>query len=171
MSAPFLADRLEVRSGDAMRDVGEHLGRSLRRGDVVLLHGDLGAGKTTLVQGMARAFAIDGPVQSPTFGIVSDHEGVGGDGRRCVLHHLDLYRLEDAAELESIGFDAYLDPVDGVSAIEWPERAGDWLPDRFVLVTIEHAGADVRRVTVARHGADSATRSTSHGSWRLGRDP
>lgn len=156
MSVSFTADRLEVTSGDAMRDVGERLAGSLCRGDVVLLHGDLGAGKTTLVQGMARALAIDGPIQSPTFGLVSDHEGVGSDGRRFMLYHLDLYRLEDAGELEGIGFDTYLEPEDGVAAIEWPERAGGWLPDRFVLVTIEHAGAHVRHVSIARHGPEAA---------------
>lgn len=158
MSGPFAGDRLLVRSGDAMQQLGERLGRLLERGDVVLLHGDLGAGKTTLVQGLARAFAIDVPIQSPTFGIVSEHDGVGTDGGRFMLHHLDLYRLEDVDELESIGFDEYLDPAEGVTAIEWPERAGEWLPERFVLVTIEHAGADVRHVTIARHGVDATGR-------------
>lgn len=153
MSVSLNADRLEIRSGAAMRDLGERIGRGLERGDVVLLHGDLGAGKTTFVQGMARAFASEGPIQSPTFGIVSEYEGRGGDGGRFLLYHLDLYRLEGADELGSIGFDQYIEPMDGVSAIEWPERAGDWLPDRFLLVTIEHAGADVRRVSIARHGA------------------
>lgn len=148
-----MRDRLEVTSGAAMRDLGERLGRSLERGDVVLLHGDLGAGKTTLAQGMARAFAIEGPIQSPTFGIVSEHEGVGADGGRLMLYHLDLYRLEDVEELEGVGFDQYLNPAEGVSAIEWPERAGDWLPGRFIVVTIEYVGADVRHVTIARHGA------------------
>ncbi len=158
MSTPFMADRLKVTSGAAMRDLGKRLGRSLERGDVVLLHGDLGAGKTTFVQGLARAFAIEDLIQSPTFGIVSEHDGVGNDGGRFMLYHLDLYRLEDVEELGSIGFDQYLDPAEGVSAIEWPERAGDWLPDRFILVRIDHAGADVRLVTIARHGADATGR-------------
>jgi len=147
-------ERLEVTSGAAMQNLGERLARTLDRGDVLLLHGDLGAGKTTLVQGLARGFQITGPIQSPTFGIVSEHLGVGREGDPLVLYHLDLYRLEDGDNLDSIGYDVYLDPQDGVSAIEWPERAGGWLPDRFTLVTIEHAGADLRHVTITHHGSD-----------------
>jgi len=151
MSDPFLPDQQVVRSGAGMRELGDRLSRFLRRGDVVLLHGDLGAGKTTLVQGLAQGLGIDGPVQSPTFGIVAEHEGLGPDGERLILYHLDLYRLTDPNELDSIGYDQYLEPHDGVSTIEWPERAGDWLPDRFILVTIEHEGPDVRHVTITRH--------------------
>ncbi|CAA9548829.1 MAG: tRNA threonylcarbamoyladenosine biosynthesis protein TsaE [uncultured Thermomicrobiales bacterium] len=148
-----MVNRLEVPSGAAMRDLGQCLARTLDHGDVVLLHGDLGAGKTTLVQGLARGLRIAGPIQSPTFGIVSEHKGVGRRGDPLILYHLDLYRLEDVEDLESFGYGAYLDPQDGVSAIEWPERAGSWLPDRFTLVTIQHAGADLRHVTIARHGS------------------
>lgn len=152
MTDQVMANRLKVTSGAEMRDLGERLARTLDRGDVLLLHGDLGAGKTTLVQGLARGFRIAGPIHSPTFGIVSEHEGVGKGGDLLILYHLDLYRLDDVEELDSFGYDAYLDPQDGVSAIEWPERAGSWLPDRFALVTIEHAGAGVRHVTISRRG-------------------
>jgi len=69
-----------------------------------------------------------------------------------MLYHLDLYRLVDPDELENLGYETYLDPVDGVSVIEWPERAGDWLPDAFTLVHIDHLGADRRRVTIERIG-------------------
>ncbi len=153
MSDPFPADQQVVRSGAGMRELGERLSRFLRRGDVLLLHGDLGTGKTTLVQGLAQGLGIEGPVQSPTFGIVAEHEGLDPGGERLILYHLDLYRLTDPHELDSIGYDQYLEPHDGVSAIEWPERAGDWLPDRFLLVNIEHAGADVRHVSITRRQA------------------
>lgn len=159
MSDPFVVEHLEVRSGVAMRELGERLAQSLDCGDVLLLHGDLGAGKTTLVQGLARGLRIEGPIHSPTFGIVSEHEGVGKGGP-LMLYHLDLYRVDDVEELESFGYDEYLDPRNGVSAIEWPERAGDWLPDRFILVTIEHAGADARRVTITRHEAGAPREPT-----------
>ncbi len=152
-----VADDLVISSGAAMQELGERLATVLRRGDVILLHGDLGAGKTTLVQGLARGLRIDGPVHSPTFGIVSEHEGTAKTGERMVLYHLDLYRLDDAEELESFGYDQYLIPRDGVSAIEWPDRAGDWLPDRFILVTIKHAGAESRRVSIVRHGDQEPT--------------
>ncbi|MGH2561228.1 MAG: tRNA (adenosine(37)-N6)-threonylcarbamoyltransferase complex ATPase subunit type 1 TsaE, partial [Thermomicrobiales bacterium] len=122
---------------DETREIGERLGRLLQRGDVVLLHGDLGSGKTTLTQGIARGLGIHDYVQSPTFTLVAEHEGRGADAAPVRLYHLDLYRLADELELESFGFDQYLAPVDGVTVIEWPERAGDWLPDRYILVRLQ----------------------------------
>lgn len=136
-----------IASGEAMRAFGVAFSRRLNAGDVVLLHGDLGAGKTTMTQGIARGLGVRGAVQSPTFTLVQEHRGT-----RLVLYHLDLYRLDDPSELEGIGYETYLDPVDGVSVIEWPERAGDWLPERFWLIQIDHFGGDRRRLRV-RHGS------------------
>lgn len=127
--------------------IGERLGRSLRAGDVVLLHGDLGAGKTTLAQGIARGLRIDDYVQSPTFTLVQEHDGVAGDGAPVRLYHLDLYRLTDPADLDSFGFDDYLEPADGVTVIEWPERAAGHLPERYLLVRLETTAAGERRLT------------------------
>jgi tRNA threonylcarbamoyladenosine biosynthesis protein TsaE len=141
-----------VAGPEAMRAFGADLAASLTVGDVLLLHGDLGAGKTTLTQGIARALGIRGPVTSPTFTLVSEHrlpKPVRGIER---LYHLDLYRLNDPDELESIGYEDYLAPEDGVSIIEWPERAGDWLPDRALIVEILPAGEDRRLVRLRRLG-------------------
>lgn len=140
---------LKVTSADAMQALGQEMATAVVAGDVLLLHGDLGAGKTTLTQGIALGLGVSSPVQSPTFTLVREHQG-----DRLKLYHLDLYRLDDPDELEDIGYETYIDPVDGVSVIEWPERAGDWLPDRFLLVQIEHMGGDARRVTIERHGGD-----------------
>ncbi len=140
--------RLVSASQQETRDLGEHLGRSLRRGDVVLLHGDLGAGKTTFAQGIAHGLLVDGYVQSPTFSLVHEHEGRDGDDEPVRLYHLDLYRLSGETELDSFGFDDYLVPTDGISLIEWPERAVDRLPDRYLLVRLEHHGEDQRRLTI-----------------------
>lgn len=137
------ARTIEVASAEAMQALGAELARSLDVGDVLMLHGDLGAGKTTLTQGVATGLGVEGPVQSPTFTLVREHRG-----RELMLYHLDLYRLADPDELENLGYEVYLDPPDGVSVIEWPERAGDWLPERFTLVQIEHLSGDRRRVTI-----------------------
>ncbi|HVL23299.1 MAG TPA: tRNA (adenosine(37)-N6)-threonylcarbamoyltransferase complex ATPase subunit type 1 TsaE [Thermomicrobiales bacterium] len=148
-------DRLEITSAAAMHDYGQRFARELRAGDVVLLHGDLGAGKTTLTQGIAAGLGVPEAVQSPTFTLVGEHRGVA-----LTLHHLDLYRLDDPSELESFGYETYLAPEDGVSVIEWPERAGDWLPDAFWLVQIAHLGGDRRLVTrryVGNTGKDATT--------------
>lgn len=136
---------LELTSASAMQTFGREFAGRLQTGDVVLLHGDLGAGKTTLTQGIAEGLGIDEAVQSPTFTLVQEHQGTS-----LMLYHLDLYRLEDPSELEGIGYETYLDPPDGVSVIEWPERAGDWLPDQFWLVQISHLGEDSRRLVVRR---------------------
>lgn len=136
-----------VSSPEEMQALGERLAQDLRTGDVLMLHGDLGAGKTTLTQGIAGGLGVDGAVQSPTFTLVREHRG-----REMMLYHLDLYRLADPDELEGLGYEEYLDPPDGVSVIEWPERAGDWLPDRFTLVHIGHLGGDRRQVTIERVG-------------------
>jgi tRNA threonylcarbamoyladenosine biosynthesis protein TsaE len=140
---------IEVVSAEAMQALGAELARALDTGDVLMLHGDLGAGKTTLTQGIATGLGVEGPVQSPTFTLVREHRG-----REMMLYHLDLYRLNDPDELENLGYEVYLDPPDGVSVIEWPERAGDWLPERFTLVQIEHLGGDRRKVTIRQLGQD-----------------
>lgn len=136
-----------IGSPDAMQQLGRDLAGYLRVGDVLMLHGDLGAGKTTLTQGIAEGLGVFESVQSPTFTLVREHQG-----RDFALYHLDLYRLQDPDELENVGWESWIDPQNGVSVIEWPERAGDWLPDRFLLVEIEHFGGDRRAVTFTPYG-------------------
>ena len=136
-----------IESAAAMQQLGRDIARTLQIGDVLMLHGDLGAGKTTLAQGVAEGLGIDSPVQSPTFTLVREHEARG-----MKFYHLDLYRLNEPDELEDIGYESFIEPVDGVSLIEWPERAGDWLPDRFMLIQLDHLGGDRRRVTMSAYG-------------------
>jgi tRNA threonylcarbamoyladenosine biosynthesis protein TsaE len=127
------------------RALAASLVERLKPGDMVLLNGDLGAGKTTFVQGLAEALGVEGPVHSPTFTIAAQYAT-----RLGTLNHLDLYRLVDPAELEDVGYEAYIDPVDGISVIEWPERAGDWLPHSYVLVTFDFVDSDRRRIAISR---------------------
>ena len=118
---------------------GEELGRRLRPGDLVLLKGELGAGKTTFVRGMARGVGSAAPVASPTFQLVRIYPG------RVQLAHVDLYRLEKEDEVRDVGLDELLDA--GAVVIEWGERlrgaAG-------AFISIEHLGDDRRRLTVER---------------------
>ncbi len=142
-----------VVGGESMRELGRELGASLRIGDVVLLHGDLGAGKTTLTQGIAAALGIEAAIQSPTFTLMSEYNATLADGSRATLYHLDLYRLDEPDQLEDIGWDEVIAPVDGVTVVEWPERAGDWLPDRYILISIAYRDAESREVTISSRAA------------------
>ncbi len=139
-----VAVEIESQSAEETRSFGTRLAQQLRIGDVVLLHGDLGAGKTTLTQGLAQGLGITEPVQSPTFTLVAEHLGYTADGAPIRLYHLDLYRLGGEEDLDDIGFEDLLAPTDGISIIEWPERAGRWLPERYILVRIERIGEDTR---------------------------
>jgi tRNA threonylcarbamoyladenosine biosynthesis protein TsaE len=144
-SIPVIPSEQVVTGAEGTRALAAHLATVLASGDVLLLHGDLGAGKTTFVQGLTQALGVDSPVQSPTFTIAAQYPS-----RLGTINHLDLYRLNDPDELVSVGYEAYIDPVDGLTIIEWPERAGDWLPDRYLLVRFDYIDADHRRISITR---------------------
>ena len=121
---------------------GEDLGRTLRPGDVVLLHGDLGAGKTAFVRGMARGIGANSDeVTSPTFTIVQEYAG-----SVATLYHVDLYRLE-GPEIDDLGLEDLVSG-EGIVAIEWAER---WKgrPDDAIEVNLEDIGDEKRRVSIS----------------------
>src|SRR5215203_5031908 len=99
--------------------VGGALANWLRDGDLVLLHGDLGAGKTTLTKGVAAALGVQDVVSSPSFSLVNEYR-TDLPGPVTRLYHLDLYRLQGEDDLASIGFDDFAAPADGVTIVEWP---------------------------------------------------
>lgn len=135
------------KSPDETIAIGATLAAWLRDGDVVLLHGDLGAGKTTFAKGIAAALRIDAVVSSPSFSLVNEYDaGLAAPVTR--LYHLDLYRLHGKDDLASIGFDDFAAPADGVTLVEWPERAVAALPDRYLLVEFEPAGVEARRLRI-----------------------
>ena len=137
-----MATFIQTGSEEETASAGEQLAAQLRPGDVVLLYGDLGAGKTAFVRGLARGLgAPEGDVSSPTFTIVQEYAG------RVPLYHVDLYRLEPK-EVDDLGLDELVSG-DGVVAIEWAER---WhgRPDDVIEVTLEHAGEDARRIAIVR---------------------
>ena len=130
-----------TRSEDETADVARELAASLRAGDVILLSGNLGAGKTAFVRGLASGLGVDPEdVSSPTFTLV--HEYRGG---RLTLYHADLYRLEKVAT-EDLGLEE-MGVADGVLAIEWPDRLAHALPGARA-VQIEVVDENSRRITV-----------------------
>jgi tRNA threonylcarbamoyladenosine biosynthesis protein TsaE len=121
--------------------IGERLAAQVSRGDLILIHGVLGAGKTAFVRGLARGLGVhDDDVSSPTFTLIQEYRG------RLVLQHVDLYRLTPR-EVEDLGLDDLLSSG-GVVAIEWPDRWAD-PPPAAREVWIEDLGGDRRRVTIA----------------------
>ena len=148
------AKKLYLPDEQATRALGERLGTAARAGDVIALHGELGAGKTTLVHGLAAALAITGPVPSPTFVLVREYEG------RLRLWHVDAYRLAGSDEALAIGLDECL-PGDGVTCVEWAERIADLLPATALSVSLaadgEGRSAQVSALDLARWlGEDEA---------------
>ncbi|MCX6358968.1 MAG: tRNA (adenosine(37)-N6)-threonylcarbamoyltransferase complex ATPase subunit type 1 TsaE [Armatimonadetes bacterium] len=146
MDSEPLSERHAVRGAAQMVELGAALGRLLAPGDVVLLEGQLGAGKTTLVQGIALGIGCAEPVTSPTFDLI--HEYRSG---RTPLIHIDPYRLQGPDELENIGYCDYLD-LPCVLAVEWPERLGYLTPGDPLRITIEVRGR-TRHVLVQRPAA------------------
>lgn len=131
---------VEVDSPDGMVEFGRLLGTRLRAGDVVILTGDLGAGKTTLMRGVGQGMGVRGAVTSPTFVIARRHPSeVGGPA----LVHADAYRLGSAAEFEDLD----LDSDDAVVCVEWGRDRAEGLNDQRLEIAIETVG-DGRRVTV-----------------------
>lgn len=133
----------ETDSPEATEALAAAIAADLRPGDVVLVSGELGAGKTTFVRGAARALGVSEPVTSPTFTIGQRYAG------RMPVSHLDLYRLEGLSDEDPGLLDDYLTP-DAVAFVEWPEVAGAELGAVVLRVTLEHAGGDRRRIGVDR---------------------
>ena len=124
--------------------LAEQLAARLPHGGVIALQGELGAGKTTFVQGLARALGIARPVTSPTFTLVGEYPG-----GRILLVHMDLFRLRSPDDLLTIGFQEYLERK-ALVAVEWPERAGDLLPQETIWVKITLTQEEKTRVIEVR---------------------
>ena len=134
-------------SPDATRAVAGALATVLVAGDLVLLVGDLGAGKTAFVQGLARGLGVEEQVTSPTFTIVQEYEG------RLPLAHVDVYRLDRIQDLYDLGFDELVDD-DRVTVVEWGDLVEQAVPAEHLIVRIEPGDADTERVLeLSYHGA------------------
>ena len=135
-------------SGEATQKLGKQLGKSLPPGTILLLKGDLGAGKTTLVQGIGEGLGITDAIVSPTFTLINEYpEG------RIPLYHLDLYRLEPA-EVRSLYLEQYWEGREfllGIVAIEWPERLPS-KPDRYLEIHLKHREDQGRQIILEWQG-------------------
>lgn len=140
------AQKFISKSSEETVNFGKHLAESFREGDIVCFFGDLGTGKTTLIKGIAQGLKIGSEkVNSPTFVLMNVYHG------RLPLFHFDLYRLKDAQEISSIGYDEFLYDG-GVSVIEWADRLGTLLPDEYLRVDLKHKTMDERVIQLSAKG-------------------
>lgn len=128
------------------RGIGAVLGEALRPGDALALAGDLGAGKTTLVQGLARGLGYEGHVASPTFTLIREYRG------RLALQHVDVYRLERIQDVVDLGLD---DDPDAVVAVEWGDAVEGLLPADHLTVELRVGPEDARRIDLSADAGGS----------------
>jgi tRNA threonylcarbamoyladenosine biosynthesis protein TsaE len=138
-----MGTELTTTSPEETDAAGARLGATLKSGDVVALSGELGAGKTVFVQGLARALGVATGATSPTFVLVNEYRG------RVPVHHVDAYRTTSLAELVDLGIEEMMDG-DGVTVIEWAERVEPLLPARAVRVRIAGVGDEPRTIAIER---------------------
>ena len=137
---------LDSNSAAQTRSIGAALAQQLRPNDVLILLGDMGAGKSEFTRGLARGLGVSGYVTSPTFTIMQLY-----DSGRLPLYHFDWYRLGSAEELYELSMDEYLQNG-GVSVIEWPSRAREALPESYLAVRITPTGDGTRAITFTPAG-------------------
>jgi len=136
----------ETHSAEETTQLGRELARELKPGTIVLLRGELGAGKTTLVKGIAEAFqsANAHDVTSPTFTLIHEYRGPS-----IVLYHIDLYRIDTHRELDTLALDDLVD-ANSILLIEWGEKFERFVREKSAEIFLEHLGEDRRRVSFVR---------------------
>ena len=130
------------------KKIGKLLGDNVQPGQIILLKGDLGSGKTRFVKGIAASLNSTNEVSSPTYNLINEYPG------KMTLYHMDLYRLDNENDLLNIGFEDYL-YRDGIIAIEWPELAYDFLPADFLLINFEIVSENKRKLKLKAKGEKS----------------
>jgi len=148
----MLEYQLTTHSYEETEELGSKISNLLQAGDVIVLNGDLGVGKTTLTRGLARGLGIKRNVKSPTFTLIREYQ----DGR-VPLYHMDAYRLESSPD-EDLGFDEYFNG-DGITIVEWPQFIKDEIPEEHISINIKRLSADDDREIIFKlHGKKYADR-------------
>ena len=146
--------KLTTTGPDETRHIGRLLGEVARPGDIFLLTGELGAGKTCLTQGILRGLGSDETARSPTFVLVSEYSA------RLTLYHVDLYRLEGGADVIDLGLEEYLEG-NGVTVVEWADRAPGLLGEEYMSIELQHVDDETRRFKVSADGTAYAEALTA----------
>lgn len=136
-------------SNEKTREIGKNIASTLQGGNIVLLYGEMGAGKTTLTKGIAEGLGVHDDITSPTFTLMSVYKSSIPDAKIKQVVHIDTYRLETAQELLDIGVEDYLGSPDTVTIIEWPEKIESLLVGKQVKkIFLEHLEEDKRKITL-----------------------
>ena len=138
---------VKTQNAKETESLGIRLGNALKKGDVISLRGSLGAGKTVLAKGIAKALEIKEAIVSPTFTLVQEYDG------NMRMYHLDLYRLSGEDEFESMGGEEFLYP-DGVTLVEWSEKIESMLPEDTIFIDILINEDESRTITIKRGDDD-----------------
>lgn len=132
---------------EVTKQLGKDLGRSLFAGSIVALTGEFGSGKTTLVQGIGQGLGIKSLIKSPSFVIINEYDGP------LPLYHFDLYRLDNAEEILSLGYQEYFYEKRGVVVIEWAKKIKDLLPKEYLKIDLEIVNLSKRKISGQAYGA------------------
>ncbi len=136
---------LTTHSPEETQQIGISIGQTAQAGDLILLMGNLGAGKTCLTQGIGWGAGFDGFASSPSFVLVKEYPG------RLMIYHIDLYRLDDIEEIAELGLDDYI-YSDGLCVIEWADKAPDYFPSDHLVISIDHVSETERRLQFTGNG-------------------
>ena len=132
---------------EATKQVGKNLGQNLSPGSIVALTGELGSGKTTLVQGIGQGLRIESLIKSPSFVIINEYDGP------LPLYHFDLYRLNNAEEILCLGYEEYFYEKRGVVVIEWAKKIKDFLPKEYLEINLKIVDLFKRKISGQAYGA------------------
>lgn len=123
-------------------NIAKNLAKTVKGGDVIVLNGELGAGKTVFTKGLAKGLGINDIITSPTFTILNEYHSSPS------LFHFDMYRIEDENELKELGFDEYIGNPNIICAIEWAERVPSLIPTKHILINISKIDENTREITI-----------------------
>lgn len=138
-----IKEEIITKTSDETQQFGKDFAQKIKAGDVIALHGDLGSGKTTFTQGLAKGLGIRKRIISPTFVIVRTYKLADSKN----FYHIDLYRIEHEKDLESLGIEEILANKDNIVAIEWPEKLGSYLSKKRFDITFEYIDENIRKIT------------------------
>jgi len=131
-----------TRNSKETKKLGKSIGEELLHGSIIALTGELGSGKTTLIQGIGEGIGIISIIKSPSFTIINEYPGP------IALYHFDLYRLRDEQEIISLGYEEYFYKREGIVAVEWAEKIKDFLPKEHLKIDIQMLSLSERKISL-----------------------